>query len=175
MDYFEFYGIPADFQLNLKGLKLTYLQNSKKYHPDFHTDKTEEEQARFLELSTLNNEAYKVLSDLDKRMKYILDQKGLLQEGKDKLPQDFLMEMMDINEAIMELEFEPDEDKLKQLHEDVSELIRSLNGEMESTLLNYNPNNPDEGELSRIKNYYLKRRYIWRIRENLTKFASASK
>jgi molecular chaperone HscB len=36
-----------------------------------------------LELSTLNNNAYKTLSDFDKRMKYILELKEVLgEEGK---------------------------------------------------------------------------------------------
>ena len=62
-----------------------------------------------LELSTLNNEAYKTLSDFDKRMKYILEIKAVLdEEGKNQIPQDFLMEMMDINEQLMELEFDFD-------------------------------------------------------------------
>ncbi|MGB1217884.1 MAG: iron-sulfur cluster co-chaperone HscB C-terminal domain-containing protein, partial [Saprospiraceae bacterium] len=119
------------------------------------------------------NEAYKTLKDFDKRTKYILDLKGMLQEGKDKLPQDFLMEMMDINEELMELQFEPDMEKTKTLQKEIYSIKENLLSTVKQSLENYNHESETETELNQIKNYYLKSRYIWRIQENLTKFASA--
>ena len=78
MNYFEFYNIPVSFKVDNAALKAIFYSNSKKYHPDFFTLENDEKQAEILELSTLNNEAYKTLKDFDKRMKYILDQKGIM-------------------------------------------------------------------------------------------------
>ena len=115
MNYFEFFEIPISFKVDEAALKRIFYANSKKYHPDFYTLESEEKQAEILELSTLNNQAYKTLSDFDKRMKYILDLKEILaEEGQNQLPQSFLMEMMDINEVLMELEFDFDTQKFEQ-------------------------------------------------------------
>jgi len=96
MTLFEFYNIPITFIPDEAALRKTFYANSKKYHPDFYTLASQEEQEKALELSTLNNEAFKILSDQDRRMKYILELKGVMgEEGQNNIPQDFLMEMME--------------------------------------------------------------------------------
>ena len=173
MNYFEFYNIPISFQLDQAELKRIFYANSKKYHPDFYTLESEEKQAEILELSTLNNQAYKTLSDFDKRMKYILDLKEILaEEGQNQLPQSFLMEMMDINEVLMELEFDFDAQKFEQAETELKALETSLFKSIESIVESYDDNNSSDKELLAIKEYYLKKRYLLRIRENLSKFAT---
>ncbi|MEM6964672.1 MAG: iron-sulfur cluster co-chaperone HscB C-terminal domain-containing protein [Bacteroidota bacterium] len=173
MNYFEFFEIPVSFQPDEAQLKRSFYVNSKKYHPDFYTLESEEKQMEVLELSTLNNEAYKTLSDFDKRMKYILDLKGALaEEGKNQIPQDFLMDMMDINENLMELEFDFDEKKYQQVKAELQAMEASMLAEVQPHLESYDDNAANETELNAIKNYYLKKRYILRIQENLNKFAT---
>lgn len=173
MNYFEFYNIPVSFLLDEAAVKKTFYQNSKKYHPDFYTLESEEKQLEVLEMSTLNNEAYKTLSDFDKRMKYILEIKGTLaEEGKNQIPQDFLMEMMDINENLMELEFDFDAGKFNQVKEELKTLESNLLNTVQPHLEKFDEKNPNETELIEVKNYYLKKRYLLRIHENLNKFAS---
>jgi molecular chaperone HscB len=172
MNFFEFYNIPIAFKLDEAALKKTFYANSKKYHPDFHTLESEDKQDEILELSTLNTEAYKILSDFDKRMKYILDLKGTMAaEGENKLPQDFLMEMMDINEAIMELEFDFDEKAYNKALKDVQALENQQLEEINLVLDNFDNATTPQSELEKVKNFYLKKRYLLRIRENLSKFA----
>jgi molecular chaperone HscB len=68
---------------------------------------TEEQQAEMLELATLNNDAYQTFPTLTNEYAIYLKIKGLLEdEGKLSIPQEFLLDMMDINEALMELEFD---------------------------------------------------------------------
>ncbi len=173
MNYFEFFDIPVSFLLDEAQVKRTFYQNSKKYHPDFYTLESEEKQMEVLEMSTLNNEAYKTLSNFDKRMKYILEIKGALaEEGKNQIPQDFLMEMMDINENLMELEFDFDATKFNQVKADLKSLESDLLKTVQPHLENYNDKDSNEKELIEIKNYYLKKRYLLRIKENLNKFAT---
>ena len=173
MNYFEFYNIPVSFKVDNAALKDIFYSNSKKYHPDFYTLESDEKQAEILELSTLNNEAYKTLKDFDKRMKYILDQKGIMnEEGQNKIPQSFLMEMMEINEALMELEFDFDEVKKNESLNQLQNQESSIYSEVEKIIENYEDNTTNEEELKSIKDYYFKRRYLLRIRENLDKFAS---
>jgi molecular chaperone HscB len=175
MDYFEFYSLPVSFQLDEQALRRTFLERSRQYHPDFHTLSDEAEQARVLDLSTLNNEAFKTLSDPDKRMQYILKIKGLLEEGENQgaLSQGFLMEMMDINEAMMELEFDFDAEKLRQTRQAVDTLDQTLRQEIQPTLDAWTDGKSAEADLQRVRDYFLKKRYLLRIFENLSKFAAA--
>ncbi|MBL7783090.1 MAG: Fe-S protein assembly co-chaperone HscB [Saprospiraceae bacterium] len=177
MDYFEFYGISPSFRPDEALLRRTYLERSRQYHPDFHTLSDDAEQARMLEMATLNNEAFKTLSDPDKRMAYILKINGLLEEGESQgaLPQAFLMDMMDINEAMMELEFDFDAERLQQTQQAVETLDQSMKQDIQPVLDNWTPTAANAAsDLMRVREYFFKNRYLLRIFENLSKFAAAS-
>ena len=175
MNYFEFYDVPVDLNVDKTALKKTFYKNSKKYHPDFYTMESEEKQAEILEKSTLNNEAYQVLSDFDRRLKYLLMMKGMMEEEgqNNSLPQDFLMEMMDINEAIMELEFDHDKQTYQNALQSAQSLESSLNEEIQPIIDQYNDATATEKDLEMLKTFYLKKKYLLRIYENLSKFAPA--
>lgn len=172
MNYFEFYNIPVSFQVDESALRRTFYQNSKKYHPDYHTLSDAEQQAEMLEKATLNNEAFQTLSDPDRRIRYILQLKGLLQEeGKQTVPQDFLMEMMEINEGLMELELDFDETRYAAVLKEIDNLENNLIEGIQPVLNNYSDEAENSADLQTVLEYYLKKRYLLRIRENLSKFA----
>src|SRR5580698_11503061 len=105
INFFEFYGIPESFHPDVAHLKKEFYKLSKQYHPDFYANEADEKQQEILELSTINNKAWQTLSNPAKRLEYILRQHELLVDGaKPQLPSDFLMEMMDINERLMEVD-----------------------------------------------------------------------
>lgn len=172
MNYFEFYDLPISFLLDEAALKKTFYANSKRYHPDFFTLENEERQNEILELSTRNTQAYKTLSDFDRRMKYILELKGVMaEEGKNTLPQDFLMDMMDINEAIMDLEFDFDETLYQKAINDAQSIENQLFEDIKPVIENYKDNLTPPTDLEKVKIFFLKKRYLLRILENLSKFA----
>ncbi len=173
MNYFELYDLSVSFILDKNEVKRKFYTLSKKYHPDFYTLESAEKQAEILELSTLNNEAYKVLSDDDRRLKYVLQLNGLLEEeGKNNsMPQGFLMEMMEVNEALMELEFDFDKTIYQQLHNTLIEKENELQQQIQPILDTYEHGTTPVSALDKVKSYYYKQRYLLRIRENLNKFA----
>lgn len=173
MNYFDFYNIPISFNVDAAALKKTFYSYSKKYHPDFFTLESEEEQAKILELSTLNTEAYKTLSNAERRMKYVLELTGAMgEEGQNKLPQDFLSDMMDINEAIMELEFDLDAATLEKVKKEVQDIDNQLLNDIKPVLDNYQHGTTPASDLEKIKIFFLKKRYLFRISENLSIFAA---
>jgi molecular chaperone HscB len=173
MNYFEFYNIPISFTVDAAALKKTFYSYSKKYHPDFYTLESDKRQAEILELSTLNTQAYKTLSDAERRMKYVLELTGTMgEEGQTKLPQDFLGEMMDINEAIMELEFEPNAEAAERVKKEVQDIDNQLVESIKPVLNGYKHGETPTIELEKIKIFFLKKRYLFRIFENLSKFAA---
>jgi len=172
MNYFEFYGIPVSFRIDEAALRSMYYRNSKRYHPDFHTLSGEEQQADMLDMATLNNDAYQTLSDPDKRMRYVLKVKGLLEEeNKLSVPQEFLVDMMEINEALMELEFDADPERLKFVGQTVANLEKSLDENIRPILDRYNEQDGTPADLQEVLEYFLKKRYLLRVLENLSKFA----
>ncbi|WP_090882944.1 iron-sulfur cluster co-chaperone HscB C-terminal domain-containing protein [Pedobacter rhizosphaerae] len=168
-NYFEFYHIPVAFNPDLNAIKLQFYANSKKYHPDFFANESDEKQQEVLELSTLNNKAYQVLTSPQRRLKYVLELLGIVETDEGyKLPQDFLMDMMDINEALMDLEFEPDAAKINQLKEDVAEIAKGLDHELEHLTQAYDTSNTDkESVLATIKDIFYRQKYVARIQEKL--------
>lgn len=172
MNYFEFYELPESFNIDEKALKNKFYQLSKKYHPDFYANEDEAKQQEILELSTLNNKAYKVLSEPNKRIEYILQQHGLLADGdKHKLAPAFLMEMMEINEALMEIEDEP---SLNTLKTQITSMDNELIEELSLSIKNYETDNEasKENTLNKIKDIYYRQKYLLRIKDSLDTFAA---
>ncbi|MET3114044.1 molecular chaperone HscB [Pedobacter sp. CG_S7] len=173
MNYFELYGLPITFNPDLTLVKQKFYELSKKYHPDFYINESAEKQEEVLQLSTLNNKAYQVLSDPQKRLHYILEINGQIKAGENYvLPQTFLMTMMEVNEALMELEFEPDASKLLQVKALVDEIEKDLFDELYVLTATFEGLIPaaQESALVSIKDVYYRNKYLLRIRESLEKF-----
>jgi molecular chaperone HscB len=175
MNHFEFYGIPVALTVDDLIVRKAYLLNSKKYHPDFHTLSGKTAQAEMLERSTQNNDAFKTLSDPDKRIRYVLEIKGLLGSENEcpALPKDFLMEMMDINEALMDLEFDFDTERFSSTLKAVNALENELDTSVQTVLSSWTESPENDASLIKVREFFFKKRYLLRIKENLSKFASA--
>ena len=177
MNYFQFYGLPESFYPDEKLVKAKFYEFSRKYHPDFHATAEAEKQREILELSTLNTNAYKTLNNFESRLAYILAQHNLIGEGtKTELPPIFLMEVMELNEQLMELEFEFDAGSVAVLQKGFTDLWNGLENKTKPVLEQFESLPADEKvkALEQIKNYYLKRKYLLRIKETLATFANRS-
>ena len=167
-DYFDFFDLAPSPRVDKAALKKAFYANSKRFHPDFHTLQDDTTQQEVLEQSTLNNQGYRTLLDDDARLRHLLELKGALgAEGTNQVPQEFLMEIMEVNEALMELEFEDD----PVVREKVTGLIDQLEGDLDrevaTTVDGYDDATAGEDELTALKDYYLKRRYLLRLREKI--------
>ena len=172
MNYFEFYSIPESFNPDAALLKKKFYELSKQYHPDFYANEDEPKQQEILELSTLNNKAYQTLSDSYKRLEYILKTHELLVEGaKPQLPADFLMEMMDINERLMEVD---DAEELGHLTGEVLAIEGDIDESLAGLTTDYETldDTAKEERLNDVADLYFRQKYLLRIKESLNTFAS---
>lgn len=157
MNYFELFDIPVSLQVDKKLLSQKYIALQKKYHPDFFTQATEMEQADALETSSQINKALKTFKNEDDTIKYVLQLKGLLQDDeKYQLPPDFLMEVMELNEALSESSTAQIADFEAAIYTGVKDIIEQYNNSTTTT-----------ADLLKVKEYYFKKKYLQRILERL--------
>lgn len=172
MNYFEFYKFKPQFFIDEEQLKKLFYQYSKDFHPDFHALKSEEEQQRMLELSTLNNKAFFALKSFNTRLEYLLKSEQIVvDDEKYALPPEFLMEMMEINEEIMELSFEPEPAKIEDLSKKAQDIENSIQQEIQHLAKHFDETG-DKSILLKIKDLWYRKKYLLRIKDSLNKFAA---
>jgi len=170
MNYFEFYQLPVQFGLDARKVKRLYLLKSKETHPDYFTLASAKDQEDAMHQASINNEAYKVLSDSNLRTKHILELKGAIQEGeKNELAPNFLMEMMDINEQLMDAAFDPI--ARQKVETEVDGLLDALKSKENPLMQAFDVGDTGDN-LQKIKEIYFQRKYLLRIKEKLNTFAT---
>lgn len=161
MNYFQLYSLPLSLQPDMALVKAKFYELSRQYHPDFHGQASEEEQAEILEKASQVNMAYKIFTHPDETLKYVLQLKGLLEEEeKYQLSPDFLMEMLDLNEQAMDVSEQSDIDRLTQtIHQTQQEIYEPV----AKIVANYQEGITTEEELLQVKEYYYRKKYLDRI------------
>ena len=169
MKYFDLFGIPVQLRVDAKSLTPRFFELSKQFHPDFFVNQDSVAQQEALDQSSLLNKAWKTFQQPDETIRYVLMEKGLMQEEeKYELPPDFLMEVMDINEQLMDQEEEGVKTRVeaavKQLENEIYEPVKKV-------VEGYREGITSEEELLQVKAYYYKKKYLDRIRRQLAGMA----
>lgn len=167
LPYFDLFEIPPSLVVDSSSLIQKFYALSKKFHPDNFTLFSEEEQEQALIKTSEINAAKKMLDQPYSRLGYILRETGILQdEEKQSLPPEFLAEMMDLNEELMELQFEPDPEGSQRILERIQCLEEAILDPVKHYI--HQPELPLEAPvLEALKEYYLKKKYLNRLRESL--------
>ena len=169
MNYFELYNIPVSLQVDATTLKQKFYELSRKYHPDFFTSATEEEQAEVLEKSSMVNKAFKVFTHFDELIKYVLVLKNLLEEEeKYQLPNSFLLDVMEINEALMDAKMEDNKEVMTKLETEIANLQLKIYEPVKQIVEHYKEGITTQEELLQVKEYYYKKKYLNRILSSLS-------
>jgi molecular chaperone HscB len=161
MNYFELYNLPVSLNPDQQLLKQKFYELSRKFHPDFFSNATEDEQAEVLEKSSDVNKAFKTFSNADETIKYVLQQKKLLEEEeKYQLPPAFLMEVMELNEQALEADKSSIEHQISNIQNEIYEPVKAI-------IEHYKEGVTTKEELLQVKEYYFKKKYLNRILEGL--------
>ena len=164
MNYFELYQIPISLQPDINEIKAKFYALSRKFHPDFYTNETATDQQFALEQSALINKAFKIFNHQTETIKYVLQLKNLIEEEeKYQLSSDFLMDVMDLNEQLMEAKMEENELLISNLKSQISSFQTQIYEPVKSIIENYKENISTEEELLQVKDYYFKKKYLNRI------------
>ena len=164
MNYFELFGLPIAFKTDLNQLRAAFMNIQRASHPDKFAQGTVEEQELALEQSAIANKAFTLLNNKEQILPYVLELTGHIEaDEKYNLAPDFLMEMMELNEAWMDAEDETSKqnliDQINTLKNDIYSPIKAYL-EADSVI-----DIPQEAMLQ-IKDYYYKKKYLDRILED---------
>lgn len=167
MNYFELFEIPVSLKVNATALVKKYFELQKKFHPDYYSNESATVQAEVLEKVAQINKAFKTFKNTDDTIKYVLMQKGLLEEEeKYQLPADFLMEMMELNEAVADAAMEGD-----SVLETIKQKMQTAEEEsylpVKAIIENYQEGITPESALLQVKEYYYKKKYLNRLKEQV--------
>lgn len=167
MNYFELFGLPVQLKVDKTDLPKRFFELNRKFHPDFYANATPSEKEKALEITANLNKAFKTFQNEDDTLKYVLQLKGLLEEEeKYQLPPDFLMEVLEINEQVMDAE--DDANLRTNLLFAIDKLQSSIYDPVRNIIENYQDDSTSEKELLEVKEYYYKKKYLTRIRKELT-------
>ena len=173
-NYFKLYDIPVSFHPDQAMVKSKFYELSRKYHPDHFAQAGGSELAEAQFMASINNEAYKTLKSKDATIAYILTLNGLLEtDEKYALPPDFLMEMMDINEAISEYEASPENDDARQMAANsLNEQLELWDDATDILLDRFDKGDHNKELLLEIKDQYFRKKYLLRIQQRIDRFAA---
>jgi len=110
------------------------------------------------------NKAFKVFQNRDETIKYVLQLKGLLEEEeKYNLPPDFLMEMMELNEQMMDAKMEQDPEAIAKIKNAIADFESEIYLPVAGIVEGYEEEKTTTEQLLKVKEYYYKKKYLDRI------------
>lgn len=174
MNYFDFYQLPLSCQPNQDMVKQQYYANSRKFHPDRFMQAEAQEKIHALQQAAINNEAYRTLQDPLLTLAHILQLKGCMEaDEKFQLPASFLMEVMELNEAISDWEL-GDKNPVTgaALQQQVQQLISDLQTGIAPAMQRIDEGQATDDVLLTLKEFYYKQKYLLRIKERMSIFAT---
>ena len=124
-NYFEIFGLPVGFVLDVSALTPTYRELQKRYHPDRFADRPAAEQRLAVQQAALINAAYDALREPVARARYLLELAGhpVAMEKATVSDVDFLNAQMELRE---ELEEVVEIDQLGSLRAEVQDWLNNL-------------------------------------------------
>ncbi|MFM9020262.1 MAG: iron-sulfur cluster co-chaperone HscB C-terminal domain-containing protein [Sediminibacterium sp.] len=161
MNYFQLFELSQGFFPDPAIVRKKYYELSRKFHPDFFVQQGEVAREQAEEKLKEVHAAYTVLSDAGKTMAYLLElETGMIAEEKYALSPDFLMEMMELNEALQEAETaEARAEVTKSILDKKRELYENIKPMLEA----YQPGIISPEAMLPIKEYYYRQKYIQRL------------
>jgi molecular chaperone HscB len=136
LNYYELYQITEPLEIDKVALRQRFMALSKQYHPDRTITASEEEQTHALQQMEIVNVAYKILQDESKNLEYYLQLKRIISTDEAyALPNTFLMETMDLNEAIMDAKLEQNSVALNNISTNIQSEIDEHTAKLKHNLL----------------------------------------
>ena len=126
--HFELFGLAPAFGLDKEVLEKAYRDIQSRVHPDRFAHAGDAERRASLQWTTRVNEAYRTLKDPVQRGKHLLELHGVdvAFETNTAMPPEFLMQQMELREALEQAVDSKDSSRLDSLRRDLRSSRSSL-------------------------------------------------
>ncbi len=127
-NHFELFELPLSFEVAQETLALRYRDLQRAVHPDRFAHASEQEKRLSVQQAAQINEAFQVLKSPLLRARYLLELHGLpLDDTNTQMEPSFLMEQMELREALAEVRGKSDPfDALNRVRDDIESREREL-------------------------------------------------
>lgn len=133
--HFELFGLPRAFAVDRGQLDARFRELQRTMHPDRFAAASDLERRLAAQQATRINEAYQVLKDPLRRGRYLLELAGISVDDEHRTTRDtgFLMEQMELREALGEVRAAPDAFAalgaiMERIGRDIDALVDELHG-----------------------------------------------
>ena len=139
--YFELFGLPVSFDIDVKALAERYRELQRAVHPDKFASASDAERRLSMQLATRVNEGFRTLKDPLARARYLLELRGVaLDDADTQLDGGFLMQQMELRERMAAVKGASDaEQRLQQLQADIHQRERQLVSELSTSFADGSP------------------------------------
>jgi len=104
-NYFEIFGLPVNYQVDLSLLSDRYRSMQREFHPDRYASKPAQEQRLAVQYAAVINQAYTELGSPLLRAQYLLSLQNMDGVGDEQITRDpqFLMRQIELREKLADL------------------------------------------------------------------------
>jgi molecular chaperone HscB len=126
-DHFTLFGLPRTQALDIEALENCFRAVQAKVHPDKHAHAGDADRRLAMQWATRVNEAFQTLKSPGRRARYLLALLGHDPqiESNTAMPAEFLMQQMELREAVMDARAAADEAGLEAVRERLLGEIRA--------------------------------------------------
>ena len=170
-NYFDLFGLPVDYVLDVGELGMRYRDLQAVVHPDRYANASDQEQRLALQQATQVNEAYETLRDPLRRAIYMLRLHGVdtSQETATTRDTGFLMQQMELREELENVRNQPDPyAAVLDICNHVNKQITSLVGQMAVQF-----ETPTADQLDAAREILRKMRFLKKLRSEAESVAAA--
>ena len=136
-NYFELFGLPESFEIDLAALSSTYQQLQRVTHPDKFAGQSEQQQRIALQKNAQVSDGYQALKSPVRRAEHLLSLRGIELAGETQTMQDmdFLMQQMHWREMLADINESNDpEQVIDDLNDEVEQQLRMLTKSLSESL-----------------------------------------
>ena len=163
-NYFEIFGVPEFYDLDLAELSSRFRKLQSAIHPDKYASASDMERMLSVQKSALINEAYLALKSPLERARYMLKLRGvdLSNDTSITMAPDFLMQQMELREELEQVK--RSQDPLSRLEEVTGKINKILDQQKQTVSKLFADKNSD---LDKIADYVRRMQFICKLRQEV--------
>lgn len=163
-DYFDLFGLPATYQIDISALTKRYKELQHTIHPDKFVSASENDKGLSIRLTAHVNDAYETLKDPLIRARYLLQARGVdMDEEKSNLSPEFLGEQLEMREQLEEIhDSETPLDDMVSIRNTIEKRINHLKDRLQE-LFTANT----ASALEQAKSLYYEMQFMFRLQDEL--------